>query len=157
MNFLKKTWSKLIVLFRQGLTPKQLALSLVISMLVSIFPMYGISTIILTFIAIPLKLNLPIMIGVSYIAEPIKIVLLIPFINIGAWFFGTEHTLLTFEAIKSSYNESFSATLKALSYELLCGFIGWTVAAIPLGILSYFILKGVLTYFGKLKVKKEIT
>ena len=155
MNFLKKTWSKLIVLFKQGLSPKQLALSLVISMLVSIFPMYGISTIILTFIALPLKLNLPIMIVVSYIAEPIKIVLLIPFINVGAWFFGVEHSLLTFEAIKLSYNESFIKTLKALSYELLCGFIGWALIAIPLGILSYFILKGVLTYFDKLKVKKE--
>lgn len=157
MNFLKKTWRKLVVLFKQGLTPKQLALSLVVSTLVSIFPMYGISTIILTFIALRLKLNLPIMIVVSYIAEPIKVLLLIPFINIGAWFFGAEHTLLTFEAIKASYRESFMDTLKTLSYHLLYGFMGWTLVAIPLSVVLYFILKGILTYFDQLKIKKGTT
>ncbi len=42
-------------LLKQGLTPKQLALSIEISTLVSIFPMFGISTIALACIDIPLS------------------------------------------------------------------------------------------------------
>lgn len=152
-----KLWNKFKALLKQGLTPKQLALSLVVSIVVSIFPIFGISTIILTAIAIPYRLNLPIMIGISYIAEPIKLLLLIPFINIGGSIFGTEHTLLTFEAIKASYDTSFWDTAKNLSYELLCGFVGWTLTAIPIGMVLYFILKAILTYFDKLKTNQLST
>ncbi len=152
-----KLWNKFKALLKQGLTPKQLAISLVVSTLVSIFPIFGISTIALTCIALPFGLNLPIMIAFSYIVEPLKFLLLIPFINIGASIFGTEHTLLTFEAIKASYETSFFDTAKILSYELLCGFVGWTLTAIPLGIILYFLLKAILTYFDQLKTNRLTT
>ena len=144
-------WGKFKGLLKQGLTPQQLAISLVVSILVSVFPIFGISTIALTCIAIPFRLNLPIMIGFSYIVGPLKFLLLIPFINIGAFVFGTEHTLLTYEAIKLSYETSFWSTIKELSYELLCGSLGWTLTAVPLGIVLYFILKTILTYFKNIK------
>ena len=64
-----KMWGKFRELLKQGLTPKQLALSIEISTLVSIFPMFGISTIALVCIDVPL-LNLPIMVAFSYIAGP---------------------------------------------------------------------------------------
>ena len=154
---LVKIWEKFKALLEQGLTPRQLAISLVVSTLVSIFPIFGITTIALTCIALPFKLNLPIMITFSYIIGPLKFLVLIPFINLGASVFGTEHTLLTFEAIKTSYEASFFDTAKALSYELLCGTVGWLLTAIPLGVVLYFILKGVLTYFDKLKTNRLTT
>ena len=152
-----KIWDKFKALLKQGLTPKQLALSLVVSALVSVFPIYGISTIALTCIALPFRLNLPIMIAFSYIIEPLKLLVLIPFINIGASVFGTEHTLLSFDAIKTSYNTSFWSTASQLSYELLCGSVGWILTAIPLGIVLYFILKGILTYLDQLKTNPLTT
>lgn len=152
-----KIWDKFKALLKQGLTPKQLALSLVVSALVSVFPIFGISTIALTCIALPFRLNLPIMIAFSYIIEPLKLLVLIPFINIGASVFGTEHTLLSFDAIKTSYNTSFWSTARQLSYELLCGSVGWLLTAIPLGIVLYFILKGILTYLDQLKTNPLTT
>ena len=154
MNFFKKIWYKIKGLLKQGLSPKQLALSLIISTLVSIFPIFGISTIALTCIALPFRLNLPIMIAFSYIVGPLKFLFLIPFINIGANIFGTEHTLLTFDAIKASYDINFWDTLGELSYELLCGFVGWTLTAIPIVILLFYVLKEVLTYINKLKTNR---
>jgi hypothetical protein len=94
------------------------------------------------------------MITSSYIFGPIKFLVLIPFINLGASIFGTEHTLLTYEAIKASYYESFFETVKSLSYELLCGSLGWLLTGIPMGIILYFILKAILTYFDKLKTNQ---
>lgn len=150
-------WKKFKALLKQGLTPKQLAISIVVSALVSIFPIFGIATIALTCIALPFNLNLPIMIAFSYIIEPLKFILLIPFINIGASLFGTEHTLLTFEAIKASYDTGIWITVKKLSYELLCGTVGWIITAIPAGVLLYFILKTILIYFDRLKTNRLIT
>jgi uncharacterized protein (DUF2062 family) len=152
-----KIWQKFKALLKQGLSPKQLAISIVISTLVSIFPVFGISTIALTCIALPFRLNLPIMIAFSYIIGPLKYLVLIPFINLGGSVFGTEHTLLTFEAIKASYDSSFWTTAKELSYELLCGTVGWAITAIPLGIILYYLLKVILTYFDKIKTNQLIT
>ena len=149
MDFLKKIWVRFKKLFKQGLTPKQLSLSITVSTVVSLFPIFGISTIVLAALAVRYKLNLPIMIALSYVVEPIKAILFIPFINIGETLFGTEHTLLTFEAIKASYNASFWDTVVSLSYELLCGFAGWALTTVPLSILFYFLLKEMLKYFDK--------
>lgn len=154
---LVEIWVKFKALLKQGLAPKQLAISIVVSTLVSIFPIFGISTIVLTCIAIPFRLNLPIMIAFSYIIGPLKYLVLIPFINLGGSVFGSEHTLLTFEAIKTSYETSFFDTAKELSYELLCGFVGWILTAVPLGLILYFLLKVILTYFDKLKTNRLTT
>ena len=154
MKFLKTAWIKIKALLKEGLTPKQLALSLVVSILVSVFPIFGISTIVLTALAVPMKLNLPIMIAISYIAEPLKVLLIIPFITVGGYLFGAEHSLLSYDAIKASYDESFWITVKDLSFELLCGFVGWALLAVPVGIVLYFVLKIVFVYFDKLKKKR---
>ena len=157
MKFFNKIWEKIKTLLKQGLTPKQLALSLVVSTLVSLFPVFGITTIVLTLIAIPLRLNLPIMIAFSYVGDSIKFLLLIPFIKIGADIMGTEHTLLTFEAIKTSYQADFWQTAKDLTYELLCGTVGWALIAIPVSVILYFLLKAVFTFIEKLKNKRLST
>lgn len=155
MSFLKKYWEKFKELFKQGITPKQLALSITVASVVSLFPIFGISTIVLAALAVRFKLNLPIMIALSYIVEPIKAILFVPFINIGETLFGTAHTLLTFEAIKASYDLNFWVTLKSLSYELICGFAGWTLTVLPASILLYFLLKEILKLFVKLPKPKQ--
>jgi len=60
---IKKYWKKVLLVFKQGLAPRDLALSITIALLISVFPILGVDAIILTCIAIPLRLNLPIMIG----------------------------------------------------------------------------------------------
>ncbi len=154
---LVKTWEKFKALLKQGLTPKQLAISIVVSALVTVFPVFGISTIVLTAIALPFRLNLPIMIAFSYVFSPVQFLVLIPFINLGESVFGIEHTLLTFEAIKASFDANFWHTIKALSLELICGAMGWALTAIPLGVVLYLILKVILTYFDKLRTNQLTT
>jgi len=150
-SFFKKAWLRLIKLFKQGLTPRDLALSIVVSLLISAFPLLGIDTIVLTSVALPLRLNLPIMIAINYIATPLKFALLIPFINFGGYVFGVEHTLLSLDSIKDSFDLGFFSTIKSLSFELVCGFVGWAVFAIPVAIVTFYILKLILTFFIKPK------
>lgn len=157
MSFIKKTKEKLINVFKQGLTPKQLALSLTVSIVVSLFPIFGITTVILTLLALKLKLNLPIMIIISYAIEPLKALLIIPFIKIGGSIFGTEHKLLDLMSIKESFKEnSILETVGTLSFELLCGFAGWFSTVLPLSIPLYFLLKFILTLVMKKKTAENI-
>ena len=70
-------------LFKQGLSPIELTQSILVAALFSIIPILGVTTILLTAFSLKRKLNLPIMIAISYLAWPLQILMIIPFINIG--------------------------------------------------------------------------
>lgn len=156
MNLISKIGNYLRALFNQGLSPRDLALSMVIAMSISLIPILGVTTILLTAVAIPMRLNLPIMIAVSYSLTPIQIVMVIPFINIGASIVGVEHTLLSFSAIQDSFSNSVWLTLKDLSLELICGLMGWLLVMLPFAVVMFYLLKFVFTQLHNYKVSKPI-
>ena len=89
--------------FQQGLGINEIIKAIIVSLLFTILPVFGVTTILLTFSAIKFKLNLPIMIVVSYIATPLQFIFFIPFIRVGETIFNTKHTLLTVADIKASF------------------------------------------------------
>ena len=137
--------TKIIALFKQGLTPIELTQSIIVSGLISTIPILGVSTFLLTALSLKRKLNLPIMIAQSYIMWPIQVIMIIPFINIGEFIFSVPKTNHSAQEIIASFQNSFFATLSHLSFELLCGFGGWLLTAVPFSVgvylASIFILK----------------
>lgn len=155
MKNLKQTIvSKVASLFKQGLTPHQLALSIVLALVISLFPIIGLTTLVVSFVAISLKLNFPIMITLAYLMEPIKLFLIIPFIKLGAKIFNVQHELLNFLAIKNSFDKSIWITIKDLLHELICGLMGWSVTTIPSGVLLYFGLRMIFTFYKNFREKQ---
>src|ERR1041384_3885230 len=75
-------------LLRQGVTPEKLALSLAFGLGIGICPVLGVSTVLCTVIAIALRLNLPAIQLVNYLASPLQIVLIIPFVRVGETLLG---------------------------------------------------------------------
>ena len=73
---------RLTRLLRQGTSPRQLAWSLNLGLWIGVFPVIGTCNLIITFIALRYKLNLALMIAVSYLVYPIQIALFIPY---GCW------------------------------------------------------------------------
>ena len=131
--------SKITALFTQGLTPKKLSQSIIVSGLISTIPILGVSTFMITTVSIKTKLNLPIMIALSYMMWPLQILLIIPFIRVGEFIFSVPQNHYTVEEIISSFQNSFFQTLSHLSFELLCGFGGWLFTAVPLAIVIYLV------------------
>jgi uncharacterized protein (DUF2062 family) len=124
--------SKTVALFKQGLTPIELTQSILVSALISIVPILGVTTILLTALSLKRKLNLPIMIAISYMMWPLQILLIIPFINIGEFIFSSPQSNHSVQEIIASFQERFFGTLSDLSLELLCGFGGWLLTAVPI-------------------------
>jgi len=77
-------------LLRQGVTPGKLALSLAFGLGIGIFPVLGVSTVLCTVVAIVLRLNLPAIQLVNYLASPLQLVLIIPFVRVGEHLLGLE-------------------------------------------------------------------
>lgn len=145
--------TKIIALFKQGLTPIELTQSIIVSGVISIIPILGLTTLLLTTLSLKRKLNLPIMIAQSFIMWPVQIVMIVPFINIGEFIFSIPKTNHPASEIILSFQNSFFTTLSHLSFELLCGFGGWLLTAVPFSIVLYlvsiFILKLLLK--GKMR------
>ena len=143
--------TKTIALFKQGLTPIELTQSILVAALFSIIPFFGVTTILLTAFSLTRKLNLPIMIAISYLAWPLQILMIIPFINIGEYFFSVPQSHHSVEEIIASFQESFFGTLSQLSFELLCGFGGWLLTAVPFFIVIYLVSNFLISKFSPSK------
>ena len=142
---------KIIALFKQGLSAKEIAQSILVAALISIIPILGVSTFLITMLSIKWKLNLPIMIALSYVMWPVQIVLIIPFISIGAAIFGVPQSEHSIDEIVLSFQNSFFNTLSNLSFELLCGFGGWLLTAVPVAIF----INVLMVFLFKMVAKKR--
>lgn len=138
-TLLNKVKAKTTALFKQGLSPKELSQSLIVSGLISTIPILGVSTFMITSVSLKRKLNLPVMISLSYLMWPIQILLIIPFIRIGEFIFSVPRNHHTAEEIISSFQNSFFQTVSQLSFELLCGLGGWFLTAVPLAVGIYWV------------------
>ena len=143
--------SKTVALFKQGLSPKELTQSILVSALISIIPIVGVTTVLLTILSLKRKLNLPIMIAISYLAWPLQILMIIPFINIGEFIFSIPQSNHSAQEIIASFQESFFGTLSQLSFELICGFGGWLLTAVPFFTLVYLVSNFLISKFSPSK------
>ena len=81
--FRRRLVDPIVELLRQGVTPDKIALSLAFGLGLGIFPVLGVSTVLCTVVAIALRLNLPAIQLVNYLASPVQLLLIIPFVRVG--------------------------------------------------------------------------
>lgn len=75
------------VWLRQGITPFRLALTLALGFAIGCIPVVGIPTVLCAGLALSFGLNLPAIQAANYVAMPLQLVLILPFIRLGQWMF----------------------------------------------------------------------
>lgn len=134
-----KIFQKIKKPFQQGLSACEVMKAIIVSLLFTVFPVFGVTVILLTLMAIKFKLNFPIMVIVSYIATPLQFIFFLPFIHIGETIFNIQHTLLTVQDIKNAFDSSFWKTIQDLLLELICGISGWLLIALPISFIGILV------------------
>ncbi|MGA9636963.1 DUF2062 domain-containing protein [Flavobacterium sp.] len=133
---INKIITKIKAPFYQGLGIKAIINAIIVSLLLTIFPVFGVVTLLLTVVALRFKLNLPLMIIISYIATPLQYLLFIPFIHLGETIFNIQHSLISFNEIQRGFNISFWETISGLFFKLFYGVSAWTLVALPISLFS---------------------
>jgi uncharacterized protein (DUF2062 family) len=95
--FRRRLLEPVLELLRQGVTPEKIALSLAFGLGIGIFPVLGVSTAACTLVAIVLRLNLPAIQLVNYLASPLQLALIIPFVRVGERVMGATPQPLSIE------------------------------------------------------------
>ncbi|RSK45078.1 DUF2062 domain-containing protein [Hymenobacter rigui] len=143
-------WRRRIVqpvlnLLRQGLTPHQLALTVVLGTAAGLVPMLGITTLLATSAAIRLRLNVAATLLIAHLWSPVQLLLIIPFMSQGARLWGAHSPPLTLEKLQYLFGHDWVAALKLLWHAIVGALALWAGAFLVLGPVLYFVLRPILT------------
>ncbi|MDE3187439.1 MAG: DUF2062 domain-containing protein [Acidobacteriota bacterium] len=75
----------------QGISPRRLALTLALGFAIGCIPVVGVPTLLCAALALALKLNLPAIQAANYLAMPLQVLLILPFMRLGGWMFASGH------------------------------------------------------------------
>jgi uncharacterized protein (DUF2062 family) len=117
----------ILALLSQGVTPEKLALSLAIGLGLGILPVLGLSTILCTVAALALRLNLPAIQLVNYLAAPLQLALIIPFVRLGEHLIGAPPQPLTISAGFALLAEGVLKAVITLWDAIVHAMLGWIV------------------------------
>jgi uncharacterized protein (DUF2062 family) len=73
------------VWLRQGISPRRLALTLALGFAIGCIPVLGIPTVLCAALAMSLRLNMPAIQAANYLAMPLQLFLIVPFVRMGGW------------------------------------------------------------------------
>ena len=130
----------------EGLTPEKIAFSITIGVISGIFPVFGATTILSLLLTLLFRQNLFVVQSVQWIMALFQVLLIVPFMQFGAFLLNQQSLHISIEHIKLAFQPGMVAGLKALGVLHLYGILSWSIVVLPLGIVSYLLF---LTIFKK--------
>jgi uncharacterized protein (DUF2062 family) len=140
--------------FRQGLTPHEMALTLAVGLCLSVPPVIGTTTILCALAAVVLRLNQPLIQAVNFLAYPLQLLLLVPYLRLGEWLFREPHTPLSPSKIAAMARADPRGAISSLGTVVWHGALVWALLSVPMGFLLYAILKPALARM-QAKLRRE--
>jgi uncharacterized protein (DUF2062 family) len=121
----------------QGISPRRLALTLALGFAVGCIPVVGIPTVLCAGLALALRLNLPAIQAANYVAMPLQLALIVPFVRMGGWITSSIVSAEPARLLAPSALLHLSALHLAARMSGLAGqaLLAWLLAAIPAVIL----------------------
>jgi uncharacterized protein (DUF2062 family) len=142
--FYRRLVKPLIDLLKQGTSPEKIALSVAFGLVLSIFPGLGWTTLLCTVAALRFRLNLPAVQLVNYLAYPLQLALLIPFIRAGEFLFRAQKLPLSLPQILNMVRADAWHSIKVLWVVTVHAMAVWLILAPPSIWLIYRLLSPVL-------------
>ena len=144
-GFLQRRLVRPIVdLLTQGITPEKIALSIAFGLVLGVFPALGWTTLLCLLVAVWLKLNVPAMQLVNYLAYPLQLALLVPFIRAGEVLFRAPKLVISLPQILAMVRADVWHAITALWVATIHAIVVWTLIAPVAVYLIYKILSPIL-------------
>ncbi len=138
--------SKIVAFLKQGMTPRDLALAVAIGLVLGTFPVIGATTLLCIAASIFLRLNLPALQSVNWIASPLQLILLIPFFNLGGVLFGGGHVAVNLGDLIGMMNADLLGTIREFLFVTLRAVCAWGLVAPIAAALVYVLLLPLFTH-----------
>lgn len=147
----RKLVDPVLDLLRQGVTPEKIALSLAFGLGIGIFPVLGLSTVLCTVVALVLRLNLPAIQLVNYLASPLQLALIIPFVRVGEDLLGLKPQPLSVSEGFRIMGAGVIHAIVVLRDAIVHAALGWIVIGPVLIFALYRLFRPILVRAAKLR------
>jgi uncharacterized protein (DUF2062 family) len=131
-------------LLRQGITPEKVALSVACGVVLGVFPVIGATTILCALAAIALRLNLPAIQVVNYVATPLQLALLLPLMRLGESIFRAPRLQFSMAQILEMIRADASHAISTLWVSTMYAIAAWLILAPASAAAIYFLLRAPL-------------
>jgi uncharacterized protein (DUF2062 family) len=122
---------------RQGLSPREASLAVASGTTLSLFPVPGTTTLLTLAVARLFGLNIVVSQAANWLASPLQVILLVPFMKAGAWMLGIDSSVLSPEMLARISAEGILPVIGDLGVMLIAGAAAWVIAATPLFFVVY--------------------
>ncbi len=139
-----------------GITAKKLALTIALGFVIGIMPFIGLATLVCTLLGWRLRLNIPAMLLICYLAGPFHLLFYIPFIQVGIWVFGMDEFRMSFDQILVLFKENWLLALEKVWLANMLGMMVWMFLTVPLTAVIYYSLLPVLRKYIKPVIITEV-
>jgi uncharacterized protein (DUF2062 family) len=143
-----KIGQPILNLLKQGISPERLSLSIAFGAVIGMFPVLGATTLICAAVAIVLRLNQPAIQLFNYLVYPLQILLLIPFMSLGAFIFQGDPPLFSVQELGALFRQDFWGTVVSFFETILYAVVAWLLECTPLFAGIYAICVPMLKRFG---------
>jgi uncharacterized protein (DUF2062 family) len=123
----RRVFAPITALLLQGISPKHIAMSLAVGLIVGVFPVLGVTTVLCTIAAISLRLNLVAVHAVHFAATPLQVLLIIPFVRIGEHVVGASAQPLSLSEGFALIERGIGHAVMVLWDAIVHAVIGWLV------------------------------
>jgi len=128
----------LVAVFKQGLSPQELALSFAFGISGGVFPLPGITTLVCFVFIYFFKLNIAATQIVNFLVTPIGVACVIPFITLGNWILGIQEDVSAIATLFQT--EGVLTALRVAGSSILRGIFAWILVVPFLTVILYFVL-----------------
>jgi len=144
MNVVAKIRDFFLDTLNKGFTSCDLAATLTIAILSTTFPVFGITTVAVTAIGVRKKLNIPLLILVTYTLEPLRFFAFIPLNDFGSLILNNPHSGLTIEMVKQVFTMGWMSIVSFFFSQLVYAIAGWIIVIVPLSIPFFYFAKSLI-------------
>ena len=138
---MKKVKRKLLKVIRDGIrkgfSHKKIAISITLGVVIGIIPVYGLTTLMVSVLALSLRLNMVVMQVVHYILHPVQILLFIPFFKLGDMLLKDSNVDFSLAEYMHLFKTDFWGALSEIWKLNLSALAIWVLISIPLYIFMY--------------------
>ena len=126
---------------KQGITPDNLALSIVFGASFGTIPIIGVSALICFWLALVFRLNLAVIQFFNFLFYPVQLLTIYPMIWLGCAVFKPSARPDSSERFRQTLNEAWWKPLVLFAEAHVYGLLTWFLIILPIAVVSYFILR----------------
>jgi uncharacterized protein (DUF2062 family) len=125
----RRLFAPLLALLKEGVTPRKLAMSLTLGIVLGLVPILGVSTALCALVALALRLNMPAIQLVNYLLTPLQLLLIIPHLRFGEWLVRAPRFPITLDAGLALLSRGVIDAVRILATAIAHATLGWLVLA----------------------------